>query len=361
MVHNYPVYLRMFHWLGALAEKMIASKFNTSVTSTYISKDYEFEMDGVHVIRIPLFKPFPHGAVPRRSLSRQVEKIHKYCESQGFIPDCITSHNFYPHLEMVNNLKSQYYTKARTCVVVHKQNLKMLEYVKDYKEEVRKVDTWGYRSLPLKREFEGYINMDLPHFMCYSGIPAHFLNRNQNNNIKQPINRFVYVGSFIKRKHPEKLLYALKRTGMDDFSLCYVGDGIGRKTMENFVKENGWRDKVELKGIIAREEVPDVLAKAQCFIMISEQETFGLVYLEAMSMGCITIASRDEGMEGIIIDGQNGFLCKAGDDEELADVINKIRKMSNEQLAEISENARQTALRLTDSKVATDYIKAIYD
>ena len=55
--------------------------------------------------------------------------------------------------------------------------------------------------------------------------------------------------------------------------------------------------------------------------MISKEETFGLVYLEAMSMGCITIASKNEGMEGIIIDGENGFLCTAGDDDELASII----------------------------------------
>ena len=37
--------------------------------------------------------------------------------------------------------------------------------------------------------------------------------------------------------------------------------------------------------------------------MISSSETFGLVYLEAMAAGCITIASRDEGFDGIIKDG----------------------------------------------------------
>ena len=42
--------------------------------------------------------------------------------------------------------------------------------------------------------------------------------------------------------------------------------------------------------------------------MISQGEAFGLVYLEAMARGCITIASRGEGFDGIIKDGINGFL-----------------------------------------------------
>lgn len=93
--------------------------------------------------------------------------------------------------------------------------------------------------------------------------------------------------------------------------------------------------------------------------MISEEETFGLVYLEAMSMGCITIASRNEGMEGIIEDGVNGFLCKAGDEKELAVIIDRINQMSNDELHTISQNASQTAMRLTDENVAADYINHI--
>lgn len=105
--------------------------------------------------------------------------------------------------------------------------------------------------------------------------------------------------------------------------------------------------------------VPDFVGKAQCFIMISKAETFGLVYLEAMSMGCLTVASRHEGMEGIIEDGVNGFLCNAGDEFELAQVINKINNLSQKEINQISQNAIITAQKLTDSKVAEYYLNAI--
>lgn len=41
--------------------------------------------------------------------------------------------------------------------------------------------------------------------------------------------------------------------------------------------------------------------------MISRNETFGVVYLEAMAAGCITIASRNVGYDGIIVDRVNGI------------------------------------------------------
>lgn len=196
-------------------------------------------------------------------------------------------------------------------------------------------------------------------FMCYSGIPVHFLNTERKSDVKLPINRFVYVGSFIRRKYPEKLLLALNKANVKDFSLDYVGDGANRPVIEKIISENRWEEKVKLHGFVKREEVPSYVEKAQCFIMISEEETFGLVYLEAMSMGCITIASRNEGMEGIIEDGVNGFLCKAGDDNELASIIDRINAMPQDNINKISQNAIATARMLTDSKVAEDYIKSI--
>lgn len=361
VVHNYPVYMRLLHWIAGFADKVIASRFNTNVTAVYQKGNVEYEMDGVKVVRMPLYKPLPRYGIPRKQMKRQIEKIAVWCQDKGFAPDFISSHNFYPHIEMVNSLKSNYFPKTKTCVVVHKQGLGMLNHIAgDYHYAIKEVDVWGYRSLPLKHEFESYAGI-VPErqFMCYSGIPSHFIERKDSCDIHHPINRFVYVGSFIRRKYPEKLLLAIKESGVSDFQLDYVGDGANRKLIESIVAKNHWQDKVTLHGFVQREQVPDFISKAQCFIMISEEETFGLVYLEAMSMGCITIASRGEGMEGIIEDGVNGFLCKAGDEHEAAQLILKIRQMPEDELLRISKNAKETAIRLTDERVAQMYLEGL--
>lgn len=361
VIHNYPIYLRLFHWVASKAEKYIASRFNTSVTTSYQSKDIEFDMDGVHVVRMPLFKPLPRFQVPHKNLEQQISKIADFCESHNFSPDVITSHNFYPHLPMVNQLKVGCFPNAKTCVVVHKQVWKMLRYCgDDYKKEIDNVDIWGFRSLPLKRDFETKSGV-IPKkwFMCYSGIPNHFFNTNYTCDVSKPIRRFVYVGSFIRRKFPEKLLLGIKGCQLKDFTVDYVGDGANRTIIEKLIDTNKWDNKVKLHGFVSRDKVPSFVGKAQCFVMISEEETFGLVYLEAMSMGCLTIASRNEGMDGIIEDGVNGFLCKAGDEKELAKIIDKINNMSQNEIYQISQNAIATARKLTDSKVAEDYIDSI--
>lgn len=93
--------------------------------------------------------------------------------------------------------------------------------------------------------------------------------------------------------------------------------------------------------------------------MISKNESLGLVYLEAMAKGCITIGSRNEGIDGVIVDGLNGFLCEAGNHNELSGIINKINSLPRLEKSKISLNAIQTATNLTDYKVAENYIETV--
>lgn len=359
VVFNYPIYLRLLHLVAKFMRNALASKFNTSVTAVYTDKDKEFEMEGVKVIRMPLFKPLPHYQVPRCKIEKQINKIVCYCEKENFIPDAIVAHNFYPHLEMVNRLKKEHFPNAKSCVVVHKQNLKMLEYIPDYKRQIRDLDVWGFRSIPLQRDFESFAGKVEKSFICYSGVPSFFLSNKITRWFNCPISKFIYIGSFIKRKHADKLLLGLKASGIKQFHLDFVGDGIMKHQLEEFVSHEKWNDCVSFHGFISRTQIPQMLENAECFCMISEEETFGLVYLEAMSKGLITIASKGEGMEGIIVDGVNGFLCKAGDSDELASILLRIEKMNSEDLIKMSRNAQETAYNLSDKSVAEMYINNV--
>ena len=59
---------------------------------------------------------------------------------------------------------------------------------------------------------------------------------------------------------------------------------------------------------IQNKELIDDRVRKECGI---QREAYGLVYLEAMARGCITIASRDEGFDGVIKDGINGFCLRS--------------------------------------------------
>jgi glycosyltransferase involved in cell wall biosynthesis len=132
-----------------------------------------------------------------------------------------------------------------------------------------------------------------------------------------------------------------------------------RSTLTYEIKTQKVQEKVKLFGQIPREDVLLHLDNSDCFIMISQEETFGLVYIEAMAKGCIVIASKDEGMDGIIKHGKNGFLCDAGNEKQLLDLINLIKKLDENTIRNITNNAISTSQSLSEQKVALNYISQL--
>ena len=224
-------------------------------------------------------------------------------------------------------------------------------------ELCNKIDVWGFRNEVVRKSFVQRV-MPVQHsFICYSGIPEDFIATENKHSFNEPLKRFVYVGEMIERKYPIQVMDALQKAYPDgNYKLTYVGDGALLNEIRNRIEQDGLKDKVLVLGKIPRDSIKTQYDDADCMVMISRSEAYGLVYLEAMARGCITIASRNEGFDGIIKDGENGFLCKAGDANELATIIHRINTLTPSERQQISENAMATARSLTDYKAAKRYI-----
>ena len=170
----------------------------------------------------------------------------------------------------------------------------------------------------------------------------------------------MFVGTLIKRKFPAEIVPAVVNAfGLEQFEIYYIGQGAEEAHILAYAKQYGIESSIHLLGRMSRDEVVHRLQDSDVFVMNSRSEAFGLVYLEAMAQGCITIASRHEGFDGIIQDGENGFLCNAGDIDDLSSTIRRIKSMKANQLIDISNNAFETARRLTDKKAASMYLKEL--
>lgn len=357
VVFNYPVYTRVVHTIADFLGKRAASIGQSYFITKRITELEEYEMDGVQVLRAPLYKILPKTAVKRSVMNKQLTIIKKYLDSAAFIPDYIVAHFCYPHLEMVTDLKQHY--QARAIIVNHIQSLPLDKYIgKKYPEYLKEIDVWGHRSKNIKKDFEKQFGVRSPSFICHSGVPKEFI-AERPRTFTNTITKFIYVGSLIKRKHPLAVLQGLVRSSLSKFTLTFIGEGIERNVIDRLAKQKSCQGEVELAGNIPRVKVIQKLDAAECFIMISKGETFGLVYLEAMGRGLITIASKGEGMDDIIVDGQNGFFCKAGDAESLAKIIDRINQLSVEEKQQISNKAIETARAFSDEAVAVNYLKAI--
>ncbi len=360
VVHIQAVYPRFFYWLARIARKRIAAKTGAVVYTHRDSHSVTYHMDNVSITRMPVYKPIPHGAFSKKSIKNALREIVRNNTKVDFIPDVIIGHFPNPQIELISKLKAEY-TSAKACVVMHGDTEIMKNvYGNRLPALIKNIDMWGFRCKSMIDDFEAVVGkVDNP-FICYSGIPEKYITRKNTHEYQSALHKFLYVGEMIERKYPEILIDALMQVyPSKDFELHYVGDGQQLSVIKQKVADYGLHSQVKLLGWIPRDKIIEEYDNADSLIMISRGEAYGLVYLEAMARGCIPVASKKEGFDGIIVDGENGFLCEAGDTQELVEIIKGINELSPKERQNVSGNAIKTAQSLTDEKAAEMYINNI--
>lgn len=99
--------------------------------------------------------------------------------------------------------------------------------------------------------------------------------------------------------------------------LVMVGDGPERAYAHEEVERYGLTDDVVFLGKL--ESVAELLSCADLFLLPSEQESFGLVALEAMASGVPVVGTSGSGLAEVVEDGVTGFLHPVGDFEAMAE------------------------------------------
>ncbi len=167
----------------------------------------------------------------------------------------------------------------------------------------------------------------------------------------------------IGRLHPQKgfdlLVQALAplRDHPVNWQCWLVGDGAEKTMLENSIFELGLQDQIKLLGW--RDDIPELLAQADMFVMPSRFEGYPYVLLEAMASGLPVIASKVGGVEEIITDHVDGILVAAQDVQALAGEI--ARLLNEPQLrADLGQAAHNKAQTFDQQKIKTRML-AIYE
>ncbi len=155
--------------------------------------------------------------------------------------------------------------------------------------------------------------------------------------------RLLTVCHTIKRKGIGEVLHALSaiRSKFETLRYYIIGDGVDLQYFKNLAKELGVDDICYFLGAKSNAEAMDYMKACDVFVLPSWNEAFGVVYIEAMYFGKITIGSKGEGIDGLINDGENGFLVEPKNPKELQNKLEYILpRLKN--LKYIEENARKT-------------------
>ena len=354
VVHTSNYFPKIYYYTPKFIREWISTRKGFALPIERLNKEKTFCIDNVSVFRIPMKKIIPGKNFSKVIINKATNRIKEILNKEEFIPDFIIGHWVIPQAEIIYNLKQTY--KCPVSLVLHDDG-STFKLLHDYKKIIDSIDVWGYRSEKIKKNFEISYGIRPYSFRCYSGIPESYLENVPTRNW-EIINKFIYVGMLIERKHPDKVITSLNKV-YKNYHLDIIGEGGMKKQLVELTENLRCNDKVNFTGRIDRTEIIHYLDKADIFIMISENEVFGLVYLEAMSRGCIVVASKGEGMQGIIKDGINGFLCSPGDGLELENILKKIVSLTQTERKIISENAKETAKEFTDYSVAKSYIMNI--
>lgn len=135
--------------------------------------------------------------------------------------------------------------------------------------------------------------------------------------------------------------------------LLLIGDGPERPKAEKLAKDLGISNRVHFLGNV--KIVQEILGKSDLFLLPSEDESFGLAALEAMSCEVPVVASNTGGLKELITHGVDGYLIKVGDVEALAEY--SLKTLRDQKLQEeLGNNARQKVLkRYTPNKIVPRY------
>ena len=360
VIHNSHCYPRVIYRIPKKIRELLASKMGFAIDDYDVIDNKEYVDNGGKVYRIKINKYIPHHTPNKKAIDTQIKKVVKILQKENFYPDVITGHWASPQMEIISKLKNVY--KCKTAVVLHGTgyiNTKTFA-VEEY---LGGIDRLGTRSNTQSNIVKEVLALDYQPFVCYSGVPDLYLKENKLNLDKfKSITtwKFIYVGRLVAYKNIDATIKVLAKLPAEvEWEFTIVGDGAERSKLEKMCNDCGCDSRIHFKGKVSRDKVMELLQTAHVFVMISTNEIFGLSYLEAMAASCISIGSKNGGIDGVIKNGKNGLLCREGNEDNLYELILSIMRMKDMELIKMVNNAYCTASEYADSIVAKKYLDNI--
>jgi glycosyltransferase involved in cell wall biosynthesis len=174
----------------------------------------------------------------------------------------------------------------------------------------------------------------------------------------------VFAGRHIPEKRVPALLPAFARVVREvpELRLEIYGDGPDTSRVRGLVSELGLDGYVRVHGFVAEHAVvDDAIARAECMVLPSRREGYGLVVVEAIARGtpAVVVLDPDNAATELVEDGVNGVVAASASPEDLAEAILRVHRMGpelRERTAEwFARNASRLSLATSLERVAAAY------
>lgn len=178
-------------------------------------------------------------------------------------------------------------------------------------------------------------------------------------------NTIVAVGRLVEAKDHKTLIHAFLKI-QQEFSNCVLeiwGEGKLRNELQELISKNKMDKRIILRG--RSDNVLEYIKKAKLFVLSSLYEGYPNALLEAMILGIPSISTDCPcgGPADLITDGENGFLIPVGDENAMANAMERL--LADETLAShFSDEAKKKGkIHNVDSIIIRwiDYINCVID
>jgi len=140
---------------------------------------------------------------------------------------------------------------------------------------------------------------------------------------------WLFIGALNENKNVGSVLKALAafKQQKRNMHLKIIGSGPLEKELKEQVKDLNIEKRVTFYGYLTDpERIRSIMQESDLFVMVSFRETFGLVYVEAMSQGLPILYSKHRGFDGFYEEGEVGYSVDPEDPKTIEEGVIKILK-----------------------------------
>ncbi|MBW7618016.1 glycosyltransferase family 4 protein [Citrobacter portucalensis] len=204
----------------------------------------------------------------------------------------------------------------------------------------RKIITVSQQDKDLAIKYK--VSNDVSQIVIHNGMPEVNFSSFKTRATNDELIKLISIARFSEQKDHKSLFLALSNLTNYKWRLTLVGKGPLMSHYENFSKSLGIYDRIDFLG--ERNDVANLLASSDVFLLISNWEGFPRSILEAMRGGLPVIASEVGGVNESVENGKTGFLVPKGDVETLTNALIKV--LTDESLRHyLGVNGRESFLR----------------
>lgn len=307
------------------------------------------KLKGVEVYH-PHYLEIPKNILKRTAGYRYYYGINKMISKNQniFKPDIIHAHMCFPDgyaaMKLSKKFQIPYIITVRGTDLL---NIKKFKRVKRIMLEIlSKANRVIFPSIRIANQFQEYYSEDKD--IIPNGIDVNDF-ENLNSLIFPELSNKRIIVSVSTLNRDKGIAINIKAMAelikiYDDIHYIIVGDGAEKNNLIDLVKNLKLGAHITFAGKVDHKTALEYIALCNIFSLPGWNETFGLVYLEAMYLKKPIVATFNDGIDGAAKDGTHGFFAHAQNVKEVTNALHKLLS-SSELTVKMGLNGHDEVLR----------------